>query len=132
MISEAPFFFSVAALSVTLAGFSGLLAALRRGDQLRTVDVFHLRGIAEVGLANALIALITIPVATIAGDLQTAARLGAGVVVAYVIFQIPMFALRQRRMAVRVRVAQAVGAAAIDTAVIASPSPPEQSAFTSY
>src|SRR2546428_9556040 len=47
-----------------------------RGDQLRTVDVFHLRGIAEVGLANALIALMTIPAATIAGDLQTAAPWG--------------------------------------------------------
>jgi len=119
MISEAPFFFSVAALSVTLAGFSGLVAALRRGDQLRTIDAFHLRGIAEVGLANALIALITIPVATIAGDLQTAARIGGAVVLAYVVFQIPVFAVRQRRMSVRVKVPQAIGAAAIDMAVIA-------------
>jgi hypothetical protein len=119
MISEAPFFLSVAALNVTLAGFSGLVAALRRGDQLRSVDVFHLRGIAEVGLANALIALITIPAATIAGDLATAARLGGAVVLAYVVVQIPVFALRQRRMSVRVGVAQAVGAAAIDIGVVA-------------
>jgi hypothetical protein len=120
MISEAPFFFSVAALSVTLAGFSGLVAALRRGDQLRVVDVFHLRGIAEVGLANALIALMTIPAATIAGDLQTAARVGGAVVLAYVLLQIPVFASRQRRMSVRVGARQAVGAAAIDIAVIAA------------
>jgi hypothetical protein len=79
-----------------------LVAALRRGDQLRTVDVFHLRGIAEVGLANALIALITIPAATIAGDLQTAVRIGGGAVLAYLVIQIPVFALRQRRMSVRV------------------------------
>jgi hypothetical protein len=72
VIPEASFFFSVAAISVTLAGFSGLVAAFRRGDQLRTVEVFHLRGIAETGLANALIALMTIPVATIAGDLRKA------------------------------------------------------------
>ena len=56
MISEAPFFLGVAALNVTLAGFSGLVAAFRRADQLKTFDVFHLRGLAETGLANALIA----------------------------------------------------------------------------
>ena len=79
MISEAPFFLAVAALNVTLAGFSGLVAAFHRGDQLRTFDVFHLRGLAETGLANALIALITIPVATASGDLGTATRVGGAV-----------------------------------------------------
>lgn len=60
MIPEAPFFTAVATVSMTLAGFSGLLVALRHGDQLRRVDMFHLRGIAETGLATALIALMTI------------------------------------------------------------------------
>jgi len=119
MISEAPFFFSVAAVSVTLASFSGLVTAFRRGDRLRAVDVFHLRGIVEVGLGNALIALMTIPLATLAGDLQTATRIGSGVVIAYVVLQIPLFALRQRRMSIRIEAAQAIVAAAIDIAVIA-------------
>ncbi len=118
MIPEAPFFFSVAAVSVTLAGFSGLVAAFRRGDQLRAVEVFHLRGIAETGLANALIALLTIPVATIAGDLRRAAPVMGAVVLAYVLVQIAVFALRGRRMSVQARVPQAVGAIAIDLAVI--------------
>src|SRR6059036_3227849 len=69
MIPEAPFFLGVAALNVTLAGFSGLVAAFHRGDRLKTFDVFHLRGLAETGLANALIALITIPLTTASGDL---------------------------------------------------------------
>lgn len=119
MISEAPFFLVVATLNVTLAGFSGLVAAFRRGDQLKTFDVFHLRGIAEVGLANALIALITIPVATASGDLGTATRVGGAVVLAYIVVQIAVFALRQRRMSIRVAAPQAVGAVAIDMTVIA-------------
>ena len=118
MIPEATFFFSIAAVSVTLAGFSGLVAAFRRGDQLRAVEVFHLRGIAETGLANALIALTTIPVATIAGDLRAATPVMGVVVLAYVLVQIAVFALRGRRMSVRSGVPQAVGAIAIDVAVI--------------
>src|SRR5712664_2556917 len=106
MIPEATFFFSIAAVSVTLAGFSGLVAAFRRGDQLRAVEVFHLRGIAETGLANALIALMTIPVATIAGDLRAATPVMGVVVLAYVLVQIAVFALRGRRMSVRSGVPQ--------------------------
>ena len=118
MIPEAPFFFTVAAASVTLAGFSGLVAAFRRGERLRTVEVFHLRGIAETGLSNALIALLTIPVATIAGDLRKATPVMSAVVIAYVLAEIALFALRGRRMSVRSSVPQAVGAIAIDVAII--------------
>ena len=67
MIPEAPFFTAVATVSMTLAGFSGLLVAFRRGDQLRSVDLFHLRGIAETRLANALLALMTIAIAALVG-----------------------------------------------------------------
>ncbi|TMC74946.1 MAG: hypothetical protein E6J15_08200 [Chloroflexi bacterium] len=119
MISEAPFFLGVAALNVTLAGFSGLVAAFHRGDRLKTFDVFHLRGLAETGLANALIALMTIPVATASGDLGTATRVGGAVILAYIAVQIAVFALRQRRMSVRVAAPYAVGALAIDITVIA-------------
>ena len=119
MISEAPFFLGVAALNVTLAGFSGLVAAFHRGDRLKTFDVFHLRGLAETGLANALIALITIPVATASGDLGTATRVVGTVVFAYIVVQIAVFALRQRRMSIRVAPPYAIGAIAIDIAVIA-------------
>src|SRR5260370_9691176 len=114
MIPEASYFFSVAAVSVTLAGFSGLVAAFRRGDQLRAVEVFHLRGIAETGLANALIALLTIPVATMAGDLRTAIPGMAAVVVAYVLAQIAVLGLRGPRMPVHAGCAEGVGPIAID------------------
>jgi hypothetical protein len=119
VISEAPFFLGVAALNVTLAGFSGLVAAFHRGDRLKTFDLFHLRGLAETGFANALIALITIPVATAAGDLASATRVGGAVVLAYIVVQLTVFVLRQRRMSIRVAAPHALGAIAIDVAVIA-------------
>jgi hypothetical protein len=118
MISEAPFFLTVAALNVTLAGFSGLVAAFHRGDQLKTFDVFHLRGLAETGLANALIALITIPVATASGDLGAATRVGGAAVLAYIVVQLAVFMVRQRRMSIRAAAPHAFGAVAIDVTVI--------------
>src|SRR5260370_25396151 len=98
MIPEASYFFSVAAVSVTLAGFSGLVAAFRRGDQLRAVEGFHLRGVAETGLANALIALLTIPVATLAGHRRTSMPVMAAVVRADVRAPIAVVALRGLRI----------------------------------
>jgi hypothetical protein len=118
MIPEAPFFTAVATVSMTLAGFSGLLIAFRRGDQLRKVDMFHLRGIAETGLANALLALLTIAIATLIGDLQTAIRALAGLVLAFIGFQVAVFTWRQRQLSVRIAVPQAIGAAVIDLAAV--------------
>src|SRR2546422_10844892 len=98
MIPEAPFFLGVAALNVTLAGFSGLVAAFHRGDRLKTFDVFHLRGLAETGLAKTLIALMTIPDATASADLGTATRAGGAVILPYIAVQLAAFAMWQRRM----------------------------------
>ena len=79
MIPEAPYIFSVAALSVTLAGFAGLVAAFRRGGEWTAMTVFRLREIAEFGLGNAFLALLLIPLATTLGDLSAALRIcGAG------------------------------------------------------
>lgn len=116
MIPEAPFLTAVATVSMTLAGFSGLLVAFRRGDQLREVDIFHLRGIAETGLANALIALATIAVSTLLGDLPATTRTMASIVLVFIGFQIVVFTVRQRRATINVGWTQAVGAAAIDLA----------------
>ena len=77
MLPEAPFLFSVAALSVTLAGFAGLVAAFRRGADWKAMDVFRLREIAEFGLGNALITLLVVPLSTTTGDLPTALRICA-------------------------------------------------------
>src|SRR5258708_38676207 len=97
MIPEAAFFTAVAAISTTLAGFSGLLVAFRRGDQLRSIDLFHLRGIAATGLSTALIALMTIAVATLTGGLRSATRILAAIVLPFIVFQVSLCARRPRR-----------------------------------
>jgi hypothetical protein len=74
VIPEAPYLFSVAALSVTLAGFAGLVSAFRRGAGWTAMDLFRLREIAEFGLGNALVALLAIPLGTTLGDLAAALR----------------------------------------------------------
>jgi uncharacterized YccA/Bax inhibitor family protein len=74
VIPEAPFAFSIAALSVTLAGFAGLVVAFRRGAEWNPMDVFRLREIGEFGLGNALLALLLIPLSTTTGDVETALR----------------------------------------------------------
>ena len=61
MIPEAPFFFSIAALSGSLAGLAGLVAGLRRGSDMPGHDLFRLREIVEFSFANVLLAISTIP-----------------------------------------------------------------------
>lgn len=85
MISEAPYLFSIAALSVSLAGFAGLVAAFRRGGAPRPIDFYRLRQIAEFGLANAFLALLPIPLAATLGEAPQAVRIASVVVFAYVI-----------------------------------------------
>jgi hypothetical protein len=68
MLAEAPYFYAMATLSLTLAGLAGLAAALRRGAAPSELDVFRLREIVEFGFTNALLALATIPLTTGLGD----------------------------------------------------------------
>jgi hypothetical protein len=64
VIPEAPFVFSIAALSASLAGLAGLVAGLRRGVDVRPIDLFRLRQIVEFAFANVLLAVGTIPLTT--------------------------------------------------------------------
>jgi hypothetical protein len=82
MIPEGPFLFSVAALSASLAGLAGLVAGLRRGNEIRPIDLFRLRQIVEFAFANVLLSLAALPLAV---QLGTAAgvRLVALAALAY-------------------------------------------------
>lgn len=46
------FLLSISGLGVSLAGFSGLVAAFRRGAQWKPLDSYRLRQIPEMGLAT--------------------------------------------------------------------------------
>ena len=100
MIPEAPFLFSVAALSVTLAGFAGLVAAFRRGGEWTAMTVFRLREIAEFGLGNAFLALLTIPLVTTVGDPSTAFRICGVLGVAFIVASSLVLIRRQRALGV--------------------------------
>jgi hypothetical protein len=101
VIPEAPYLFSVAALSVTLAGFTGLVAAFRRGSELMPIDIFRLREIAEFGLGDALIALSTIPLLTTTGNVMLAVRICGAVGVLFVLGGVALLLRRQKGLGVR-------------------------------
>lgn len=100
MIPEAPFFFSIAALSGSLAGLAGLVAGLRRGSDMPGHDLFRLREIVEFSFANVLLAISTIPLALALGTLNDAVRVGALAAVVYLVAVIAILRLRQQRLSV--------------------------------
>jgi hypothetical protein len=119
VIAESAYLFSVAALSVSLAGFAGLVAAFRRGAEWTGTDVFRLREIAEFGLGNAVLALLVVPLATTTADVAFALRIAGAAGVAFVIVGVLVLIRRQASLNIPAdRVWYAV-AATIDFAAIA-------------
>ena len=96
-IPQLGFLFSIAGLSLSLAGFSGLVAAFRRGDQLRPVDAYRLRQIPEMGLATALVVLVSIPLADTTGSGATAIRIAGGLALVFTIVHIVALSTRGNR-----------------------------------
>jgi hypothetical protein len=76
-VPQAGFLFSIAGLSFTLVGFSGLIAALGRDGQRTSLLVYRLRQIPEMALASALIALISVPLVDLAGSPMLAIRIAS-------------------------------------------------------
>lgn len=117
MIPEAPFLFSVGALSASLAGLAGLVAALRRGADLRPIDAFRLRQIVEFAFANALLAIAVIPLASEFG-LTSASRVVAGGALVYVVFTDIVLLRRMIRSRIRFTRAWFAGASLVQLGAI--------------
>jgi len=97
MLPEAPFLFSIAGLSVSLAGLAGLVAALRRSWGAQNLDYFRLREIVEFSFANVILAISVIPLIGFTGDVATVVR-GVGLVaIVYVLSAGAFLTRRQRR-----------------------------------
>jgi hypothetical protein len=96
VITESPFLFSIAALSASLAGLAGLVAGLRRGEGLSSLDLFRLREIVEFAFANVLLAISTVPLTTILGSAQTAVRIVAVAAILYIVAVVVWLVRRQR------------------------------------
>jgi hypothetical protein len=95
VIAEAPFVFSIAAISASLATLAGLVAGLRRDQGLRALDLYRLREIVEFAFVNVLLALAIIPMATMVG-LDAAIRIAGAVTFVYLI-GVGLFLERRRR-----------------------------------
>lgn len=97
MALQNAYLFSIAGLSVTLAGFSGLVSAFRRGGQWKPTDAFRLRQISEMGLATAFITLASIPFTEIT-DLTTAIRVASGAAFVFTCLHVGFLLVRGRNL----------------------------------
>ncbi len=118
MTDEAPFFLSIAALSASLAGLAGLVAALRRGEGLAANDRFRLHEIVEFSFANIIVAISIIPLTSLTGSVETALRIGGAAVFAYVVANVLLLTRRARRMAIQLNEEWVVVVAVLNLAAL--------------
>ncbi|HET9780815.1 MAG TPA: hypothetical protein VFR33_03465 [Candidatus Dormibacteraeota bacterium] len=90
------FLFSIAGLSVTLVGFSGSIAAIRRDGQTSALMAYRQRQIPEMALASALIALISLPLNDSIGSASVTIRIGAGFAFVFTAFHVGLLIRRVR------------------------------------
>jgi hypothetical protein len=111
------FLFSIAGISVTLVGFSGLIAALRRESERSAIVVYRQRQIPEMALASALIALIALPLydSTVSANLTI--RILAGFAFVFTAFHVTFLIRRVRRQPFRLNRVTWVAATLIDLSV---------------
>jgi hypothetical protein len=118
VIPEAPFLFSIAGLSASLAGLAGLVAALRRAEGVHGRDLFRLREIVEFSFANVFLAVGVLPLALTLGSTSDAVRVATVVAIAYLIVGNLFLIRRQRRLAIAGTLAWYLGAIAINIAIL--------------
>jgi hypothetical protein len=118
VIPEAPFLFSIAGISASLAGLAGLVAGLRRGSDVRPMDLFRLREIVEFSFANVLLALSTIPMVLIIGNTSDGLRIEALIALVFTIVHVALLIRRRRQYALAGSRAWAVGAGTLDLGLL--------------
>ena len=93
---QSSFLFSIAGLSVTLVGFSGLISALGRDAQRTPLLTYRLRQIPEMALAGALITLISLPLADSTGSPAIAIRVGGALALGFTTVHVAFLIFRAR------------------------------------
>jgi hypothetical protein len=94
-----PFFLTMAGISLSLAGFAGLLASFRQPTQPWTVtDLWRLRRIVNRSFASLFLALAPVPLFGIIGDEAATIRIASTVFAAVVLFDLVMLTPEWRRL----------------------------------
>jgi len=109
---------AIAGLGVTLAGFSGLVAAFRHSGQWKPLDTYRLVQIPEMGLSTAVIALATIPLAETTGSGRTAIQWASAAALLFTLVHVMVLVVRARSMGIRLPLWGVIGAAVIDIATL--------------
>jgi hypothetical protein len=97
MVLETSFLFAIAGISGSLAGLGGLVAGLRRGADLRAIDLYRLREIVEFAFSNVILALSLIPIAAVMSSIDVAIRVDALVILAWSAVHVAILEMRRRR-----------------------------------
>ena len=117
---QSAFLFSIAGLSVTLVGFSGLISALARDAQRTPLLTYRLRQIPEMALASALITLISLPLADSIGVPAIAIRVGSALALAFTAAHIVFLFARARARAIPLGGSTWVFAGLVDASLLVS------------
>ena len=113
------FIFSIAGLSVTLVGFSGLIAALGRDVQRTPLVAYRQRQIPEMALASALIALIAMPLSETTGSATMTIRIAGGLAFVFTAFHVWLLVARTRSQPLRLGRVTWIAATVVDLSVFA-------------
>ena len=117
---QAAFLLSITGLGVSLAGFSGLVAALKRGPARKPLDVFRLRQIPEMALAAGFLALVSIAIADSTGSASLTIRIAGGAAIVFVMANALLLIARARSMQVTIDGTDRTLAAVINFGAIAA------------
>jgi hypothetical protein len=99
-VPQAGFLFSIAGLSLSLAGFAGLVAAFKRGSPLRPIDAFRLRELPEMALATTFLAILTTPLADAIGNATIAIQVASGLAILFTVLHVLRLVARLRDMGI--------------------------------
>jgi hypothetical protein len=98
-VTGQPFFLTMAGISLSLAGFAGLLASFREPTAPWTVvDLWRLRRIVNRSFVSVFVALIPVPIFGIVGDEGAAFRIASAVFAALVFVDVVVITPEWRRL----------------------------------
>ena len=97
---QAAFLFSIAGLSLSLAGFSGLVAAFKRGAPLNPIDAFRLRELPEMALATTFLAVLTIALSDALRNEMVTIQIASGLAMLFTVAHVLRLVTRVRQIGI--------------------------------